>query len=93
MQLGLPPRAGESWQISTHQQLFAAVEVAAQLSAKVSVGYLKVLAQVAVVCHQGQVAVVGDVCELVVFALHVGHVHVVGGGADIFVSEGEETES
>lgn len=69
----------------THQQLLAAVELDAQRSAQLAVGQLQVLAQITAVGHQGQVAIVRDIGQLVVLTLDVRHVHVVGGRADILV--------
>lgn len=73
--------------VETHQQLFATVKVRTELGAEVAVWDLEVLAEIAVVSHESQVAVVRYIGQLVVLTLNVGHVHVVSGGADIFVSE------
>lgn len=74
---------------TTHQELLASIEVGAQLSAELTVGHLQILPQVTAIGHQGQVTVIADVGQLVVLTLHVGHVHVVGGGRDILVPEEE----
>lgn len=76
----------------TNQELLAGVKVGAQLGAKLAVRIFEVLAQVAVVSHQGQVSVVRDVGQLVVLAFHVRDVHVVGRGADVLVSGSGDKE-
>jgi len=55
------------------------------LCAQVPLRDLDVLAQVTVVIHQGEEVVGRDVHQLVVDTLDKWHVHVVSGGADIFV--------
>lgn len=70
----------------THEQLLSGFEIGTQLSSEIAVGDLEILAQVSVVGHESQISVV-DVCQLIVFALHVWNVHIVSGGADIFVSK------
>lgn len=69
----------------THQQFLAAVELDAQLAAQLTVGQLQILAQITAIGHQRQIAIVGDIGQLVVFALNVRHVHVVRGRTDILV--------
>lgn len=72
------------------QQLLAGVELGLERRAHLAVGHLEVLAQLARIGHEREVTVVGDVGQLVLLALHRGHVHVVRGRADVLVLAARE---
>ena len=75
------------------EDVLAVVERVPDLLAEVAVGDLEVVAGVSLVVHEREVVVVGDVEQLEVPARDVGHVHVVGGRADVLVLlVGEDVE-
>ena len=68
--------------MSTHQNISFLIDGIPDLLAHSVLGALEVIPGVAVVVHEGEEVVVHP-DELEVLALHVGHFHVVCGGADV----------
>merc|ERR1712029_939006 len=65
------------------QNLLAISNGVSDFFSKITIGNFEVLTHVTTVVHQGEIIVV-NVAKLVVLSGHIGHVHVVGGGANIF---------
>ena len=68
----------------TYENLLAVSNGASDFFSKIAIRNFEVLTHVTTVVHQGEIIVV-NVAKLVVLSGHIGHVHVVGGGANIFV--------
>ena len=68
--------------LSTHQNISFLIDGIPDLLAHSVLRALEVIPGVAVVVHEGEEVVVHP-DELEVLALHVGHFHVVCGGADV----------
>jgi len=78
---------------ASHQNILLLVDSRLNLFTDIVFGALKVVPGLAVVIHEGEETIV-HADQLVVFALHVGHLHVVGGGADVLkLFAGEDVES
>lgn len=74
--------------------LLIGLEQLDDLVTDLTVGHLDIILGVTIVVHQGEVAIIGDVEELVLATGDVGDIHVVGGGAEIFeLLAGEDVES
>jgi len=54
------------------------------LLANLSIGDLDIILGLAIISHQGEEAIIGDIEQLVFLAGNVGDIHVVGGGAEFF---------
>jgi len=61
-----------------------AVEKSLDLLANLTLGNLDVIFGLAVIRHQGEEAIVGDIKQLVFLASNIGNIHVVGGWAKFF---------
>jgi len=55
------------------------------LGANIALRHLQVLTGLTGIVHQGEISVIRAIQELVILARHIGHIHVVGRGADIFI--------
>jgi len=76
----------------THQNIHILLDGVPDLVADGVLGALQVVPGLAGVVHQGEELVV-EPDQLEVLALHVGHLHVVGGGADVLqLLAGEDVE-
>lgn len=67
------------------EYVFSSIILGTKLNTNLTIRYLKILTKITVIWHEGEIAIVRNIGQLVIFTFNMGYIHVVSRGAYIFV--------